>query len=1125
MRFLQSELRFSPSDLTVYHDSPFASWMDRLRFSYPDLAPQPDADEPFQQLLQNLGDRHEHAQLQTFINQGLKVADIRKLCDHTNFDSACTCTIEQMKQGAEVIFQAALHLAPFAGYADFLVKVPGASALGDYHYEVWDTKLASRVKVKFVLQLCCYTEMVAAIQQRMPEHIVVVPGKGKIQRLRLYDFYGYYQRVKTDFIAVQNRFSADAAWPDPYQSNEYGRWSSVAEQYFEEHDHLSLIANITRRQVQKLQQAGILSRQQLVDCATNTVTGLHSDIVQRLVQQARLQLESASLDIPKFEVLTPSSDQPNWLAYLPERSRADIYFDLEGFPLLEGGLEYLWGAGYTEQGHFQFKAWWAHNEAEEATAFQNFIQWAYQRWQAQPEMHIYHYGHYEITALRRLMGKYGCCETELDTLLRQQVFVDLYPITRNSLRIGEPKYSIKNVERNYRPKRKTEVATGGDSLVEYQQWRDLESVGADGRDEHSSAILQNIWSYNKDDCESTWQLACFLSDIARQHGIVSQVRPVTEVSDKTQAQQQRLAKQRQQLLQRADELQGAEQQACETMAWLVEFYQREKKPVFWRIFDLKAKDEAELIDEPDVIVGCRLESHADGEATICFDPEQELQQPRAKQLLVCAPEVSELLTVNWSGFDGKAGYIFLQTRKSLPATFQLIPFDFVNAKVLEEALFRASEAFLQQPKSPPLAMQLLLRAKPRFSPSAPGLPIKAEQPAARLREISDCISALNQSYLTIQGPPGTGKTYTAARAIADLIQQGKKVAITANSHKALQHLLLAAKKQLNERDADFKAVCVSTSGDELNQHGIRLVESNTELLKHLDAPLVAATAFVLAKIELKQHFDVLFVDEAGQVSLANLLSVTDCCKNLVLLGDQMQLSQPIQACHPGLSGLSGLDYLMEGYAVVPEDRGILLDCSYRMHPAIAELISRCIYQGKLGSDQANTKQTLLNFSLPDGRPAANGVIYCPVEHQGNTTSSEEEVSLIQQLCQQLLGQPYQTKEGDTYPLSAEDIMVITPYNLQVFKLKEALPADIRVGTVDKFQGQEAPVVIVSLCSSDPDASPRGRDFLFDPRRLNVAISRAKALSLIIASPSLLAARAKNLKQIRDMSLLLNLKQN
>lgn len=1119
MRLLRSELRFSPSDLTVYHDSPFASWMDRLRFSCPELAPQPDADEPLMGLLQDLGDRHEQTQLHAFISQGMQVADIRTLCDHTDFHLACACTLEQMKQGAEVIFQAALQLAPFAGYADFLVKVPGPSALGDYHYEVWDTKLASQVKVKFVLQLCCYTEMVAAIQQRMSESIVVVPGKGELQRLRLDDFYGYYQRVKTDFIAEQGRFSADTAWPDPYQSNEYGRWSSAAEQYFQEQDHLCLIANITRRQVQKLQQAGISSRHQLVQCANSSVAGIHPDILQRLAQQARLQLESATLDTPKYEVLPPNPDQPNWLAYLPAQNSADIYFDLEGFPLQEGGLEYLWGAGYIEQGHFQFKAWWAHNEAEEAAAFQGFIQWAYQRWQTQPCMHIYHYGHYEITALRRLMGKYGCCEIEVDTLLRQQVFVDLYPITRNSLRIGEPKYSIKNVERLYRPKRHTEVATGGDSLVEYQQWRDLDSVGADGRDEHSSVILQNIWSYNKDDCESTWQLACFLSDVAHQHGITSQVKPVTSVSPQTLDQQERLAKRRQQLLQQAQELQGAEQQACETMAWLVEFYQREKKPVFWRIFDLKAKDEAELLDEPDVIAGCIVESFTGKEAMVSFDPEQEFQQPRAKQLLVCAPEISELLTVSWSDFDSKTGSICLQTRKPLPTSFQLILFDFINPKVLEDALFRESDTVLQQPDSQSLAMQLLRRAKPRFYPSAPGLPIKADEPVARLSEISDCISALHHSYLTIQGPPGTGKTYTAARAIADLVQKGKKVAITANSHKALQNLLLAAKQQLNDRKADFKAVCVSASGYELSQCGITLAANNSELMQHLDAPLFAATAFVLAKPELHQEFDVLFVDEAGQVSLANLLAVTGCCKNLVLLGDQMQLSQPIQACHPGLSGLSGLDYLMDGYAVVPEDRGILLNCSYRMHPAIAQLISRCIYQGKLGSDHANVKQKLLHFSLPDGRAAPNGVLLYPVDHRANTTSSMEEVAVIQQLCQQLLGQVYQTKDGDLYHLAPEDIMVISPYNLQVFKLKESLPADISVGTVDKFQGQEAPVVIVSLCSSDPDASPRGREFLFDPRRLNVAISRAKALSLIIASPSLLTARAKNLKQIKNMCLL------
>lgn len=892
MRTLNAQLTFSPSDLTSFHESPFASWMERLYFSHRELAPQPDADDSFNLLLQDLGDRHERAQLRRFIDQGLIVSDILYLCKKHDFELAHQTTLEQMRLGVDVIFQAALKSESFAGFADFLVKVPGASLLGDYHYEVWDTKLASDVRVKFVLQLCCYAEMLQQLQGCLPEEIAVVPGRGNLHRLLLSDYFAYYQQVKTRFLQYQAAFHCDAQSPDPFESREYGRWSQFAEKWLEENDHLSLTANITRRQIKKLNLAGIHNRKHLVEYTENTPKGLNTEIFQRLQQQARLQLLSQGLQTPRYELLPAGESGFHPLSAMPASDTADLYFDLEGFPLLNGGLEYLWGIGYLENGDFHFKGWWAHDEQEEKQALQGFVLWAYQRWLDNPAMHIYHYGHYEITALRRLMGKYGQCEFEIDNLLRNQVFVDLYQITRNSLRIGEPKYSIKNVEHLYRPKRDTDVASGGDSLVEYQLWRDLYSAGTDSKDPAQSAILQKIWLYNRDDCESTWQLAHFLVNEAQQHQISPLNRPV-DASAKKQSQQQQLVALREKLLLLADNFTDQEKSACETMAWLVEFYQREKKPVFWRIFDLAAKTENELLDEADVIAGCRVITQKQTSTLVEFDPEQELQRPKAAKLLVIAPEINGFITVDWSELNIHQGQITLHARDPLPPRFQLLPYEYVNAALLEAALQQEANFILAESRVSTMSWKLLTREKPalRQGQMLEKL-VVSEDPTVRLQQIIQSVALLNNSFLTIQGPPGTGKTYTGARIIASLVKSGKKIAITANSHKALQHLLVSAKKILNEEAVSAEAICVHKGDNLLEEHGITIVPSNAALLKYPEADIVGATVFALAKSEFRQHFDYLFVDEAGQVSLANLLAMAACTNNIVLLGDQMQLGQP-----------------------------------------------------------------------------------------------------------------------------------------------------------------------------------------------------------------------------------------
>jgi len=398
----------------------------------------------------------------------------------------------------------------FRGHADFLVKVPGTSALGDFHYEVWDTKLARRVKPGMVLQLCCYADMLEAVQQRHAHDIVIALGDGRQERVSLVDCFDYYRAIKQAFLIDQDAW-APTPQPDPADHANHGEWAGFAQQQLEASDHLGRVARITRRQVERLSQAGIATMTALSEASGKVVPGIDATKLDWLVRQAALQCASASKDTPDYHVHQPQPEDEKGLAVLPDASPLDVYFDIEGFPLEGDGLEYLWGCTYLdEQGERAFRDWWAHDIRAERRAFEGFIDWVHARWREDPGMHVYHYAPYETTACKRLMGTHGTREQELDDLLRGGVFVDLYSIVTHGLQIGEPHYSIKNVERLYRPKRDTDVASGGDSVVVYDLWREAYARGEESGDWQESEVLATLREYNRDDCDSTLELCEWL---------------------------------------------------------------------------------------------------------------------------------------------------------------------------------------------------------------------------------------------------------------------------------------------------------------------------------------------------------------------------------------------------------------------------------------------------------------------------------------------------------------------------------------------------------------------------------------------------------------------------------------
>ena len=1133
MRYATDQLVFSPSDLVVFLESEFAAWMNRwhvecrngnkavvnemglpLGIKLKGLACKQDEDDAQGDLVAKMGTDHELAFLKQLQDNGHHVEDMNTVAA----EDQVKATIEAMRNGAEFIFQARLKHGQFEGFADFLVRMQGKSKFGQHHFEVLDTKLARSVKPYFIVQLCSYSEMVEAVQGIMPAAFSVVLGNGEQAKLTVQNFLYYFRSLQRRFLSFQDTFSP-ANFPHPGLSGSHGHWSTFATQYLEATDHLSQVANITSPQIKKLEAAGIVTLTNLTKTTKNHVPRLAQPVFERLKTQSRLQVQSKETEKPLYELQQFDPDNPRrGLALLPPPSPSDVFFDIEGFPLVVEGLEYLLGAVCFKKGKAQFVDWWAHDQQQERRSFQEFIDWLHGRWKADPSMHVYHYASYEVSAMRRLMGKHATREREVDDLLRNHVFVDLYTVVRQGVIIGTTGYSLKDIECLYMEHRGGEVATAGDSVVAYHAWMESGQSG----DWQKSPILKGIRDYNEVDCESTLRLTKWLRTVQQESGvefIPPQSPKEQKAGDGADHPSKLLAEA---LLQEVHDGRIADperKRVQELLAHLLEFHWREAKPVFWAMFARHEMTEQELIDDFDCLGGLERTRTPPKQVKQSksyeykFDPDQETKLHEGSNCFF-AHDLS--ITTTIEKLDAEKGLVEIKLgpkKGEPPKRLCLIPSDYVSADAIAKAVFRYVEAWSQGTNLSQAVDDLLHRSPPRLK-GHDGGPIIPED-AALLPTTVDVVRRMNNTVLCIQGPPGTGKTYTAAQAILRLLKDGRRVGVTANSHKAILNVLRTVHEAMVATKKVFRIVKVGQSEDDplIASGAIANAEPSDAVNALGNGPVVmGGTAWLFSRPELQGTFDYLFIDEAGQFSLANTVAVGLSARNLVLVGDQMQLAQPIQGTHPEESGESALNYLLNGHPTIPPEVGIFLDQTWRLHPDICGFVSAAVYEGRLKSHPQTATQRV---ETKGGLLSKNaGILFIPVKHEGNTQGSEEEAEVIEQIVAELnQSRVRDANAAKSRPLTTDDILLVAPFNMQVRLLKHRLGVQAKVGSIDKFQGQEAHVVIISMCSSSLEDSPRGADFLLDPNRLNVAISRAKSLAVVVGSPGLIAARCQTIKEM------------
>lgn len=1092
MQLRDGHLVLSATDITRHVACPHITTLD-LDVAEGRLEAPPAGADAQLELIFSRGRAHEAAYLEQLRRNRPRVVEIpqegRTLADRERL------TVEAMRSGADVVYQATLFDGAWVGFADFLLRNDERpSRLGSWSYDIADTKLARHLKVPALLQMASYAARLTELQGVAPERLVVVTGDREEHPWRLVDVEAYARRVREELTdAVRRR---EPTRPVPVGYCGQCRWLSRCQGEWEAADDLSLVAGLRTDQRERLLDAGITTLTALARATDEQLAGvLTRHTRQRLRSQAELQVRERETGLPAYRLLPPEPGQG--LLLLPPPDPADVYLDFEGDPFADDGRgrEYLAGV-WTRDG--EFHAWWAHDTREEARLTEDLLRWLVDRWRAHPGMHVYHYANYEQAALKRLTQQYATSESELDQLLRGERFVDLYAVVRQGVQLSKSSYSIKKVEDFYWGHTRTgtaeEVTDALSSVVEYERWL------AGGRVD--DGILEALRAYNREDVRSTHALHEWLeglrAELETQAGELLPrpgVVPVDETGDSDR-------------IRTEDEL--AERLLAAghpLLAGCLGWHRREDKQHWWDYFRTPRMSVEELVEDR-TTVGDLGEPELAGQVRRSrawryrFPP----QEGRLKVGDYVEDAHTHERVGRVCGFDLTEGWVEVsRAAKDEPSRpVGLVMNAHVNNVVLRDSLVRLGEQVLADRR--PAGRALLERRVPSGMEPRPG-----ETPADVVRRVG---SRLDGEVLAVQGPPGSGKTYAGSHLIADLLDAGLRVGVTAQSHSVIANLMAEV-----GRPGLRKAGSSADLPEEPDPTDpVRLTADNAEVEQALaggEVRLVGGTAWLWARESMAGSVDVLVIDEAGQFSLANALAVSQAARSLVLLGDPQQLTQPTSATHPHGSGVSALEHLLDGQETVTADRGVFLDRTYRMHPQITRYVSEISYADRLRTAPGPERHRV---EAP-GALGGSGIRWVPVPHVGNVAESAEEAARVRELVADLLRGTWTDADGTERPMTVEDVLVVAPYNAHVARLQLELPAGLRVGTVDRFQGRQAPVVIYSMASSSSADAPRGVSFLYDTHRLNVAVSRAKALAVIVASPELLRAPVRTPDQLRAVNAL------
>lgn len=1066
----------------------------------------------------------------------------------------------------------------FIGYADFLRRTPTGA------YEVQDTKLARKAKVTALMQLAAYAEQVERVGLSASPEVVLILGDGSSSRHQLAEIAPVFRarraRLHEVLLARAAAVGADGARetaePIPWGAPDVsacGRCEVCEPEVLRTRDPL-LIAGIRVTQRDRLIAAGydtidaVASLLPEVSSSERIVDGIAPAALERLVMQAAAQVSARPGEAPPYRVVEPSA-----LAAIPPPNPGDLFFDFEGDPLYREpggdesarwGIDYLFGMVDSNE---QFTPIWAHDLAAERRALEQFLALVAERRAAYPGMHIYHYAPYERTHLASIAARHGVGEAAVDRLLREHVLVDLYPVVRSALRVGSRSYSIKKLEPLYMGDELRDqegVTSGAQSVTEYAEATAQLQDTAEAQRAEGQARLDAIADYNRYDCVSTLRLRDWLLQLAAEAGIAPLAQPITDEGAPVQpdelspvardlARHASLAKDR------------TERQAAALAGSAIDYYQREQKSFWWEHFARLVDPIDEWADTRDVLI---VDSTISG-------IEHDWQEPRGRARLhrrqvLLRGEVapgsnfkpgSEVFVLYAAPapfatagerpgargarraniierFDG--GVIVEESRSGDLPAWSVLPVAIApgppppagaqKGAIEEWGAGLAAALDRGTPLDDPV-FDIMRRVHPRMrgggaivDPASPeALEAGGGEDHRVIGAVLSTLRLLDRSALAVQGPPGTGKTYLAARVIRTLVERdGWHIGVVAQSHAVVENVLAGVLAAGLNRAQIGKVRQRGSTGEpdaELPYSEITYGLQGAFVQAHRTAgrgSVIGGTAWDFANVNRvpRGSLDLLVIDEAGQFSLAPTIAASVAAQRLLLLGDPQQLPQVSQGSHPEPVDMSALGWLLGPHETIPAGAGYFLAETRRMRPELAAVVSELSYEGRLQAHSSAAMREVRGF----GRP---GLMWHPVRHYGNATSSVEEaeevVSIAQEACSGTLIEPGQAPRA----MDEQNIIVVAAYNAQVECLREALAvaglSGIRVGTVDKFQGQEAVVAIVSLAASSGNDVPRGLEFLLMRNRLNVAISRAQWSAHLVSSDRLGGSLPQSAEGVASLS--------
>ena len=1122
MKIIKNKFLISPGDLNNFVACKFTI-KNEIKFHNKEISKS--EEKVNDKLWKKMGIEHEKKYFQILKNKYKKSISIKSDLDEKNkFDE----TIRAMEKGYELIYHAYLVDGELRGEADFLIKCSTPSKFGDYSYEVYDTKITRNLRPRHLTQITAYSDMVGKIQKVLPDKMYLIDGSDEEHSFKTIEYIDLFNHGKKEFLKFLSNVNKEKIYPEKCSYCNLCDWRDVCDKIWEDDNYVNLVAGSNKSQIEKLKKNKVKTVEQLAKTKLlATDLKINTESFDKIKSQAQLQEEKRKTGEDKIIFLDP--DFGKGFYKLPKPDDGDVFFDIEGFPRMDRPFEYLHGLYYKEKGKLKFKDLWAKkfDRESEKNIFIELINFFEKHFEKHPNAHIYHYAPYEKRAIRELAAAYSAefpkGDIVNDNLLRKEKYVDLFNIVKQCIRTSEKDMSLKSIEKFYNFERKADIVKADDSVIKYDNWIAT-------KDEKNK---KDIINYNEEDCISTYYLREFLVKNKPENiNWFLKPEPIKKEDQETHKYRRKtpnkLSREEVELdlNNRLEKKKNkSNENFVENLKNFIGFHWKSNKPEFWEVFDRAEKTHLELEDDTECIANCVLIDDKPQTTDDGFiysyrfnDQNYKLKEGKAAFDAHQIKGVGTIYSIEEKFPDKNIVKIFVSKKRKnveMPSLLTLGNNTPPQVHQHDQALNKFLNDYIDNDgKNYKSIMDMLERNTPDIKGVKRGSNLIDEQKDL-ISQSSEIVQNLNNSYLSIQGPPGTGKTYSSASIIIELMKAGKKVGVTSNSHEAIKTLLIAIEQQAEKQNFKFSGMRKARSSDKYDWKFIKDITTGKPL-NFDDYLLYAGTSWFFVDPRMNKTLDYLFIDEAGQVTLGTTIANATAAKNLVLIGDQMQLSQPMRAKHEGYAKLSSLDFVLENNDTIPPDTGIFLNITRRLNKKICNYISTSFYDSRLSSDPI-TETRSVNLKLDPIKD--EGLFYVPIEHSGCSQRSDEEADLIEKTYNRIIKKEFKVgkKLGK---ISSKDIMVVAPYNAQANNIRERLKKkndDVRVGTIDLFQGQEAKVVLISMTTSDVESLPRHKDFFFSRNRLNVAISRAECVAIIIFNENLLLASASSIKEMKLMN--------